>query len=228
MSGTPTLPQIDPSKPVGPIADCADMRANFAATMAQLSSLDTRMGTVEGGDLPPVVAGTLIGPGLWKPAWPAGSGGSSLNPSPHLGDILAYRVVLASPVQAMGIYPASNDPDGAYHLGVYADSDLAPAALLYESPDLATSIGASVPWTFPAILPAGTYWFAFQIVSAPNPWFNATSTKVENPYAPGAAVADSSAYSGLIASGQGTAMPAVFPLGAATDMSGMLILLRGA
>lgn len=38
MSGS-TYPQIDVTKPMGPVADCAEQRANWAATQAQLQAL---------------------------------------------------------------------------------------------------------------------------------------------------------------------------------------------
>lgn len=34
-----TYPQIDVTKPTGPVADCADQRANWAAANAQLQGL---------------------------------------------------------------------------------------------------------------------------------------------------------------------------------------------
>lgn len=37
MSGTAT---IDTTKPAGPVADCADVRANFAAAQAQIDALN--------------------------------------------------------------------------------------------------------------------------------------------------------------------------------------------
>lgn len=40
---------IDTTKPAGPIADCADVRANFAASLANLQDHETRIEALEAG-----------------------------------------------------------------------------------------------------------------------------------------------------------------------------------
>jgi hypothetical protein len=54
---------IDPTKPAGPVADCADVRSNFAATQADLTNHETRIETLEVDalmlpDPPPTVTGS--------------------------------------------------------------------------------------------------------------------------------------------------------------------------
>ena len=54
---------IDTTKPAGPVADCADVRGNFSATLADLTDHETRIETLEADALmlpvpPPTITGS--------------------------------------------------------------------------------------------------------------------------------------------------------------------------
>ena len=145
--------------------------------------------------------------GLWQPMFPYGS--LSTN-NINAGGIKLTRVVLRNSVKDVIVEVTTLGTGAIFRVGVWADTSMAPGALVTQSGDMSGAATGMITGTLGSTVTAGTYWIGIQNTGSTGVTFRATGG--HNPFLPGQDTPTSASQNNSwLVSGQGSTLPNPFP-----------------